>query len=372
MGRKEGQLNHGGEGKLDVALTLLFFALATVAGFAGYYLPLHFNALLTLLAYGITDALLATVFVFCLTFSCLACSLLSSWQGKNRRSLELAIVGGYAASALAVPLLFLVVPVVFSAARPFLWAVLGLLCVALVLRDRSPKPAALVMAASGALGFLVLFFSLCDNALLALFCGFFGFSQEAKTMQEEQKDGLGFPVLLVPLVGMLLVMLPAATPFLAQPVLSAALPLAGAGQSAALVVGKALYDLCSAFAIGKARSQGSAMIADAGADTQSVFLGIVLGFLSLLAAMAFCKVAPKLNRKAQAAVAVAGKAVLACLVLFSCGMWGLVVAAGAAAVSEYAKSSGTHRGMCLASLYLPAIAYPLGLAPLLAQVALGY
>jgi hypothetical protein len=113
------------------------------------------------------------------------------------------------------------------------------------------------------------------------------------------------------------------------------------------------------------------MIADAGADLQSVFIGIALGFVSLLAAMAFCRSAPKLGNKAQKMVCLAGKAVLAGLVLFSCGLWGLIVAAAAATVSEYAQSSGTHRGMCLGSLYLAAIAYPLGLAPLFARLAFG-
>jgi len=355
---------------LDPAQILAFFAVATVAGFAGRYLPLHFNALLSLLAYGIKDGQLACVFVFCLTFSCLACSLLSLQEGKAKRELELAIACGYAACATAIPLLFLAVPTIFSAARPFLWVVLGLLCIALVVRDSNPKAAALVMASSGVLGFLVLFFPLCDNALLALFSGFFGFSWDEHQAQEAH--GLGLPVLLVPFIGMLLVMLPAATPFLAQPALSAALPLAGASQSAALVVGKALFDLCSAFAIGKARSQGSAMVADAGAGLQAVFLGIVLGFLSLLCAIAFCRAtALNLGNKAQGAVTFAGRAVLVCLVVFSCGLWGLVVAAAAAAASEYAASSGTHRGMCLGSLYVPAIAYPLGLAPAFARLALG-
>lgn len=333
-------------------------------------MPLHFNALLSLLAYGIADAQLATVFVFCLTFSCLACSLLSLRQEKQNRDLELAIAGGYAVCAAAVPLLFLVVPAIFSAIRPLLWVGLLLLCAALVLRDNDKKAAALVMAASGTLGFLVLFFSLCDNALLALFSGFFGFSQDAQ--QEQETQGLGWPVLLVPLVGMLLVMLPAATPFLAQPLLSAALPLAGAGQSAALVVGKALYDLCSAFAIGKGRSQGSVMLAEAGADIPSVFLGIALGFLSLLCAIVFCKLAPTPGNRAKTTVAAAGKAVIACLVLFSCGLWGLVIALAAFLVSEYASKSGTHRGMTLGCLYCPAIIYPLGLAPILARLALGY
>lgn len=348
----------------------MFFFIATAAGFAGYYVPLHFNALLSLLAYGISDAQSATIFVFCLTFSCLACSLLSLRQGRKNRDLELAIAGGYAACAAAVPLLFLAVPAIYSAARPFLWAVLLLLCAALVLRDENKKAAALVMAASGCLGFLVLFFSLCDNALLALFSGFFGFSWEEQQAQETQ--GLGWPVLFVPLVGMFLVMLPAATPFLAQPLLSAALPLAGAGQSAALVVGKALYDLCSAFAIGRGRSQGSVMLADAGADVSSVFLGIALGFVSLLCAIAFCKIAPRPGNRTRRVVATAGKAVLACLVLFSCGLWGLLIAVAAAAISEYASRAGTHRGMCLGSLYCPAIIYPLGLAPLLARLVLGY
>lgn len=349
---------------------MIFFSIATVAGFAGYYAPLHFNALLSLLAYGIADAQLATVFVFCLTFSCLACSLLSLQQEKDSRRLELAIAGGYAACAAAVPLLFIAVPAIYPAARPILWLVLLVLCSALVLRDRDKKAAALVMASSGGLGFLVLFFSLCDNALLALFSGFFGFSWEEQDGQEEQ--GPGLPVLLVPFVGMILVMLPAATPFLAQPLLSAALPLAGAGQSAALVVGKALYDLCSAFAIGRGRSQGSVMLADAGADLSSVFFGIVLGFLSLLCAIAFCKVAPRPGYRTRRTVAAAGKAVLACLVLFSCGLWGGVIATAAAAISEYAKRTGTHRGMCLGCLYCPAIVYPLGLAPLLARLVLGY
>ena len=332
-------------------------------------MPLHFNALLSLLAYGIADAQLATVFVFCLTFSCLACSLLSL-RPRDGRGLELAIAAGYAACAAAIPLLFLAVPAIYSAARPVLWMVLLFLCSALVLRDKNQRAAALTMAASGALGFLVLFFSLCDNALLALFAGFFGFSWEEQGAQEAQ--GLGLPVLLVPFIGMLLVMLPAATPFLAQPVLSAALPLAGAGQSAALVVGKALYDLCSAFAIGRGRSQGSVMLADAGADISSVFLGIALGFLSLICAIAFCRVAPRPGDKARNAAAAAGKAALACLVLVSCGMWGAVIAAAAAAISEYASKAGTHRGMCLGCLYCPAILSPLGLAPLLARLALGY
>jgi len=368
--RKKRRLDYGGEGKLDPVQTIAFFAIATAAGFAGYYVPLHFNALLSLLAYGIADAQVATVFVFCLTFSCLACSLLSARQGKQNRDLEIAIAGGYAVCAAAVPFLFLAVPAIFSAIRPLLWLGLLLLCAMLVLRDNNKKAAALVMAASGALGFLVLFFGLCDNALLALFTGFFGLSWDAQQVQERQ--GLGWPVLFVPLVGMLLVMLPAATPFLAQPVLSAALPLAGAGQSAALVVGKSLYDLCSAFAIGKARSQGSAMLAEAGADVPSVFLGIALGFVSLLCAIAFCKVAPVPGNRTRKAVEAVGKAVLAGLVLFSCGPWGLVVAIAAAAMSEYASESGTHGGMCLGCLYCPAIIYPLGLAPLLARVALGY
>jgi len=370
MDREKGQLNYGGEGKLDPVQILAFFLAATVAGFAGYYVPLHFNALLSLLAYGISDAQLATVFVFCLTFSCLACSLLSLRQEKDGHGLELAIAGGYAACAAAIPLLFLAVPVIFSAARPFLWVALLFLCAAIVLRDRDRKSAALVMAASGGLGFLVLFFSLCDNALLALFTGFFGFSWGQQDAEETR--GLGLPVLLVPFVGMLLVMLPAATPFLAQPLLSAALPLAGAGQSAALVVGKALYDLCSAFAIGRGRSQGSVMLAEAGADLSSVFLGIALGFLSLLCAIAFCKVAPRPGDKTRDAAAAAGKAALACLVLFSCGLWGMVIAVAAAATSEYASKAGTHRGMCLGCLYVPAMIYPLGLAPLLARLVLGY
>jgi len=367
---KKGQRYYGGEGKLDAALIAACFVLATVAGFAGYYVPLHFNALLSLLAYGIADAQLATVFVFCLTFSCLACSLLATGKEKVGKGLGIAIAGGYAACALAIPLLFLAVPVIFFAARPLLWLGLGALCVALVMRDKSPKAAGLVMAASGGLGFLVLFFSLCDNALLALFSGFFGFSWQEQRQQEER--GAGLPVFVVPLVGMFLVMLPAATPFLAQPLISSVLPLAGVGQSAALVVGKALYDLCSAFAIGRARSQGSAMLADAGADTSMVFLGIALGFVSLLCAIAFCKAAPRPGEKAKAAVAIFGKAFLACLVLFSCGAWGLVVSCAALTVSEYASKSGTHRGMCLGSLYVPAIAYPLGLAPVFARTVLGY
>jgi len=367
---KKRQLNYGGEGKLDPVQIIAFFFAGTAAGFAGYYVPLHFNALLSLLAYGISDAQLATVFVFCLTFSCLACSLFSN--SRDSKSLALAVAGGYVACALAIPLLFLAMPPLFSAARPFLWLVLLLLCTALVLRDENRKAAALVMAASGALGFIVLFFSLCDNALLALFTGFFGLSWDGHNQDEQERQPLGLPVLLVPLVGMLLVMLPAATPFLAQPVLSAALPLAGAGQSAALVVGKALYDLCSAFAIGKARSQGSAMLSDAGADIQSVLLGIALGFASLLCAIAFCRLAPRPGEKARKTFAAAGKAVLACLVLLSCGPWGMVVATAAAAISEYAKKAGAHHGMCLGCLYVPAMIYPLGLAPLLARVALGY
>jgi len=370
---QKGRLHHGGEGKLDPVQVIAFFFAGTAAGFAGYYVPLHFNALLSLLACGISDAKLATVFVFCLTFSCLACSLFSTLGGNKTRWLALEVAGGYAACALAIPLMFLALPAVFAAARPFLWLALFLLCSAIVLRDGNKKAAALVMVASGALGFLVLFFSLCDNALLALFTGFFGLSGNWQDNRDEQgAQPLGLPVLLVPIVGMFLVMLPAATPFLAQPVLSAALPLAGAGQSAALVVGKALYDLCSAFAIGKARSQGSAMLSDSGADIPAVFLGIALGFASLLCAIAFCRLAPRPGEKTRKAAAAAGKIVLACLVLFSCGPWGMIVATAAAATSEYAKKAGTNRGMCLGCLYVPAMVYPLGLAPVLARVALGY
>jgi hypothetical protein len=343
--------------------------LGTAAGFSGYYLPLHFNALLSLLAYGISDPQLACVFVFSLTFSCLACSL-ASGQRQDRGRLGLAMAAGYAACAAAIPLLFLALPPVFSAARPLLWLGLLALCAALVLRDRNPGAAAATMLLSGALGFIALFFPLCDNTLLALFSGFFGFAQDGDAGR--QRPGLGLPALLVPLAGMLLVMLPAATPFLAQPLISLALPAFGSGQQAALVVGKALYDLCSAFAIGRARSQGSAMLAGAGADLRSVFLGIALGFASLLCAVLFCKFAPRPGGRQKRALALAGRAALCLLVLFSCGAWGLLVCLAAYAVFAFSEASGTHRGMCLGCIYGPAIAYPLGLAPLLARVALGH
>jgi len=364
------EINYGGEGKLDAVALAALFLLATVLGTTAYYVPIHYNAILSFFALGLEpDA--SAVFVFSITFSSLCASLLGECEKTAVSIISQArqILAGFLASAICLPILFTVIALLFACARQYLTIVLAFLCVLLIASNKDKISASLVLFSSGALGLIVLFFGFCQNPLFALFTGFYAF-QDRKTKIETQKPGV-LLLLLAPLFGMLLVMLPAATPFLAQPIISAILPLSHAGGAAALVVSKALFDLCSAFAIGKPRSQGSAVLQAAGADMQSVFLGLCAGFLSLVLAIMLCIHAPRISRKLERRLIACCRVLLAVAVPALCGLEGILVCAAAFCIAKYAQGSGCSQGLCLGSLYLPSIAYPIGIVPAVARLCLG-
>lgn len=357
-----------GEGKLEAALTATAIAAGTAAGLLSLYLPLHFNLFLTLAA-GKFAGDYAAAFAFPLAFASLSASVLSGVKKRTRaaKSAAAELMSGYAFAALFLPLAFLALPALFCATKSALGAALLALCLLLVASSKEKAATLAAFTASGLLGFAVLFAGFCNEPLTALFAGFFGLGGR----QEERPapDAGAAALLLAPILGLLLVMLPAATPFLVQPLASAVVP--GLGGSNALVISKALYDLVSAQAIGKARSQGAVELAKAGTGTDGIFLGVAAGFFATACACAAHRHAPEMACGARRALEKCAKVTVVALVCALCGWKGLLVCVGARAIALFAEENDVHRGTCLGCLYLPALAYSSGAVAILAKAMLG-
>ncbi len=287
----------------------------------------------------------------------------------------ITLLAGYAIATAFLPLLFTIVPLAYAALRPVLGYVLAALCLLLALAGPRKAHSALVLLASGALGFAVLFFGFCSQPFLALFTGFFGLSNSSR-----KKEGtLSGTALRLPdmaaatVLSLFLVMLPAATPFLLSGAAGVFYPGALAGQQPVILMAKTLFDTASAFAIGKARSQASAYLVESRANVADLYPGIVAGAAGIIiAVLVFTRLQGEISKRTGRAATLAARVCLVALVALLSGWRGLLVAAAAFCVSKLADSAELPEGLCLGSLYAPAIAYSFGATPALARLFLGF
>lgn len=324
--------------------------------------------MILLLAVGsFATAVERSVFAFSLAFSSLSSSLLAS--GKARPE---SLVLAYSASTLLFPVFFIAVPPVFSAFRKIAPLALAGLCLLVIIRSGNAASSSAVLLCSGALGLVTLGTGICENPLTALFGGFFGLFASAETPEEKtplaREGGIYRSAALSAFVSMALVMIPAATPFLAQPV--TALAFQNAQQAyGSMVISKAFFDIVSFFAIGKARSVAAAELEVAGAGGKELFVGVAAGFSSLACACYFCKKAQKIGGDHAKKISIASKAAIIAIVAATCGLAGLAVCFAAACISAFARANGVGEGTCLGCIYVPSMAYSAGLAaPLISFV----
>ena len=404
-----------------------------LAGMLGFFIPIHYNAILVLAAQAVPGEY-ASVFVFGLVFTFLCASVLSGPPGNFEKAssrpssscpnapgnppAEYAIrarkantghgsrkpptgnafiassspgaiktikkkvswrtsttlLAGYAFATAFLPLLFTIVPLAYAALRPTLGYALAALCLLLVWASPRKANSLLVLIASGGLGFAVLFFGFCSQPFLALFTGFFGLSDRNKKEGIIPGTALRFPdMAAATFLSLFLVMLPAATPFLLSGAAGVFYPGALAGQQPVILVAKTLFDIASAFAIGKARSQASAYLVESQASLADLYPGLVAGAAGIIVAVfVFDRLRGKLSKISGKTATLAARVCLVALVILLSGWRGLLVAAAALFVSKIAESYDLSEGLCLGSLYAPAIAYSFGATPALARVFLGF
>ncbi|MFB6295129.1 MAG: tripartite tricarboxylate transporter permease, partial [Candidatus Nanohaloarchaea archaeon] len=123
-------------------------------------------------------------------------------EGRGREAVELTVAGGVVATALAVaalPVLFLVVPAVYRVAAAQMHLLLTAVLGYLVLTDRNPSGAAVVVVLAGVLGLGVLHSPLANTqyVLFPLFSGMFGLSiifESLATGMETPPQGRSLPV----------------------------------------------------------------------------------------------------------------------------------------------------------------------------------
>ena len=262
--------------------------------------------------------------------------------------------------------MFLLLPAAYAIFKPYLGIALLFLCAILIISSYSPLLAAAVLSASGLLGFLALSLGFCPNPLTALFCGFFGMAQNENNENNERHIA-GIEA-MAPVLGLFLVMLPAATPFLIQP-FSAASGI-GAG-SESLLISKMLYDLCASFAIGKPRSMGGALIAESGMPIGGLYACIAAGFFGIITALGIGKALPKPSRRQKRWMDAIARIAIICIVAALCGANGILVMACAMAIAGFCRQKQIGAGYCLGCIYIPSAAYSLGLFTPLAKLFLG-
>ncbi|MEW5955181.1 MAG: tripartite tricarboxylate transporter permease [Candidatus Micrarchaeota archaeon] len=387
-----------------IAEALGGFAAGLAAGAAGLLPFLHTNTLLEALQGFFADPVSLAVFAAALAGSHAAFeaapavffAVPSANQGVSvlpahamaragkgvaaLKTILYSVAAGFALALLLAPTAAFALPALYDWMKPVVGVVLAAAIAAFVLSERGVQRAAkgvLLLALSGALGVLALFFPLSRDPLFALLTGFFCIPAlllsrgENTAAQKEESVSVDLKlVLLGAALGMASTLLPAMTPAVMAAVVFSFMerrPASFLSLVSAIAGSKLAFDFAAAGLIGKARSGAAfaAMEALGRPSALEIILLLAACGAALFAATAllaaFCRKLPKVLAAIPSFTNKFFLAVVLAMVFLYCGWSGLFVAAVAACIGLFAALVGSRRSYCNGSLLVPALLYFTGL-----------
>ncbi len=305
-------------------------------------------------------------------------------QGSGYEAVRLAVLGGLGAlilCVLLVPLMVLLVPVMFEAARPYTHFLLAAIVIILVLTESGLKKrliAGFVFLLSGMIGMVSM--SLPINAALLLFpmlSGFFGISMlvlqlKKKSRVPEQKEKESYVSNATYSRGILSGSMGG--------ILSGLLPGVGTSQIAsimsieknsksflvslgAIAVANTIVSLSALWIIGKSRSGVAVAIEQLAEIGSSEFLlilsaAVISAGVSVIISLKTAKVfSAYLGNINYSALSIAVIVFILSMIYAFTGAYGLLLAAVCAALGIFTNLSGVKRGLLMGSLILPTILF---------------